>query len=201
VTFLGWLAAIVLFLQLPIPLYWFVLHPQVGFWRRHQRAGFIVALLLSWPPVTFCIFLLRRDLFRRDWPPRGNIVVGLTLIILEVWLFWRLTRDLGAARLVGRTELSGSGSIADYGVYARIRHPRYVGSFFAILGACLLAGRGAMWIVAAIWVVLTLVAIVFEEHELRGRFGAAYEDYAQRVPRFLPRLRTTSRMAGRDGDR
>ena len=200
-TFLGWFAAVVLFLQLPIPLYWFVLHPHVHFWRRHQKAGFIVALLLSWPPVTLCIFFFRHELFRRDRPPGWSIFIGLALILIEAWLFGRLTRDLGAARLVGRTELSRSGSIADYGAYARIRHPRYVGSFFAILGACLLAGRGAMWIVAAIWVVLTLVAIAFEEHELRGRFGASYENYARRVPRFLPRLRTTSRMAGRDVDR
>jgi protein-S-isoprenylcysteine O-methyltransferase Ste14 len=201
VIFLGWLAAIVLFLQLPIPLYWFVLHPQVHFWRRHQKAGFIVALLLSWPPITFCIFFFRRELFRRDWPPRWSVSIGLAFVILEAWLFWRLSWDLGAARLVGRNELSGGGSIADHGVYARIRHPRYVGSFFAILGACLLAGKSAMWIVAAIWVVLTLVAIALEERELRGRFGAAYKEYTQRVPRFLPRLRMAARILGRGGDR
>ena len=39
------------FLQLPIPVYWFVMHPLVEFWRRHQTAGFVVALLCSWPPV------------------------------------------------------------------------------------------------------------------------------------------------------
>jgi len=39
-----------------------------------------------------------------------------------------------------------------------------------------------------VWLVLTLVAISLEERELRTRFGAAYEDYCRRVPRFLPSL-------------
>jgi hypothetical protein len=69
VTLLGWVAALVLFLQLPIPLYWFVLHPCVEFWRRHPHGSFLVALLCSWPPVTVCIFVFRRELFRADWPP------------------------------------------------------------------------------------------------------------------------------------
>ena len=33
------------------------------------------------------------------------------------------------------------------------------------------------------------IVTVFEERELAGRFGATYERYRDRVPRFLPRLR------------
>ncbi len=185
-TPLGWLAALVLFLQLPIPLFWFVLHPQVNFWRRHPTAGYITGVLLSWGPVTACMIVFRRELFRRDWPPVWSIVAGLALLILEAWIFWRVKRDLGAAKLVGKTELSGGGEVVHRGIYARIRHPRYVGSLIAILGACFLAGTRLMWTVAAVWCLLTLVAIAMEERELRARFGAAYEEYCRRVPRFLP---------------
>jgi protein-S-isoprenylcysteine O-methyltransferase Ste14 len=195
VTPLGWLAALVLFLQLPIPLYWFVVHPQIDFWRRHQKATYAIALLCSWPPVTSCIVLFRRELFRPDWPPVWAAFMGLALIIFEGWLFWRLSRDLATARLVGKTELSGSGSIASQGIYARIRHPRYAGSLLAILGACFLAGKPAMWIVAAVWAALMLLAISFEEREMRHRFGSAYEEYASQVPRFLPRLSPTGKIA------
>jgi len=186
VILLRCVAAIVLFLQLPIPLYWFVVHPQVNFWRQHHKAAYIMGLLLSWPPVTVAMIVWRRSLFRNEIPPTSQIIAGLALVVIEGWMFWRVKRDLGGARLVGKTELSGSGEVARSGIYARIRHPRYVGSFLAIIGACLLVGTRNLWIVAGIWVVLTLIAISFEERELRTRFGTAYQDYCAQVPRFFP---------------
>ncbi len=45
-----------------------------------------------------------------------------------------------------------------------------------------------MWIVAVVWLVLMLVAILCEEREMRARFGAAYVDYCRRVPQFLPSI-------------
>jgi protein-S-isoprenylcysteine O-methyltransferase Ste14 len=186
VTLPGWLAAVVLFLQLPIPLYWFVVHPQVKFWQRHSRAVYIVGLASSWLPVTIALAIFHRQLFRSNWPSAGMLILGLALIIFEGWIFWRVHRDLGTSRLVGKTELSGGGEIERGGIYARIRHPRYTASFLAIVGACLLAGTRVMWMAALAWLVLMLVAISFEEREMRTRFGAAYEDYCSRVPRFVP---------------
>ncbi len=179
----------VLFLQLPIPLYWFVVHPQVDYWRSHQKAGYITGLLLSWLPVTALVMIFHRELFRAKRPELWEIGAGFALIIFEMWIFWRVHRDLGTQRLVGQTELSGGGEIVHRGLYARMRHPRYIGSFLAILGACFLAGTRAIWIVAAIWLVLARIAIVLEERELRNRFGASYADYCRKVPRFVPRFR------------
>ncbi|MGH9683541.1 MAG: methyltransferase family protein [Candidatus Acidiferrales bacterium] len=195
-TLVGWLAALVLFLQLPIPLYWFVLHPLTNFWRHRQKAAFITALACSWLPVTICLFIFHRQLFSAVWPAAWRIVVAVALIVFEAWLFWRLKRDLGALRLVGQTELTGGGEVVHRGVYACIRHPRYAGSFLAIIGACLLAGTRVTWMVAAIWCVLTGVAIFLEEGELRQRFGASYEQYRRRVPRFFPRLTKPTSAVG-----
>ncbi|MGC2420131.1 MAG: isoprenylcysteine carboxylmethyltransferase family protein [Candidatus Acidiferrales bacterium] len=188
VTFLDWLAAVVLSLHLPVPLYWFVVHPQLNFWRRHRKAAYAAGLLVSWPPVIAFMAAYHAELFRSSRPPAASVTAGLALILFEMWIFWRVKRDLGAARLVGQTELSGGGEIARHGIYARLRHPRYVGSFLAILGACLIAGTRAMWMAAAAWAALALVAISFEERELSIRFGAAYEEYSRSVPRFIPRL-------------
>jgi protein-S-isoprenylcysteine O-methyltransferase Ste14 len=189
VTLPAWLAAIVLFLQLPIPLYWFVVHPQVKFWRRHPRAVYVAGLAGSWLPVTIAIVVFHRKMFRSGWPSAGALALGLALIVFEGWIFWRVSRDLGASRLVGKTELSGAGEIQRGGIYSRIRHPRYTASFLAILGACFLAGTRAMWIVAGVWLVLMLVAISFEEREMRTRFGSLYADYCSDVPRFVPFIR------------
>jgi protein-S-isoprenylcysteine O-methyltransferase Ste14 len=186
VTLLGWITAVVLFLQLPIPLYWFVMHPQVSYWRQHQKAGYVTGVLLSWLPVTVLLVIFHRELFRVDRPAWWGIIAGFVLLVFELWIFWRVQRDLGGRRFVGLTELSGGGEIVHHGIYARIRHPRYVGSLLAILGACSLAGARAMWMVAAVWILLTRIAISLEERELRDRFGAAYEEYCRLVPRFIP---------------
>lgn len=110
----------------------------------------------------------------------------MSLIALEVWIFWRVKADLGAARLIGKTELSGGGEIVAHGIYARIRHPRYAASFVAIVGACIMAGTRAAWAAAGVWAVLMLTAIRLEEREMRARFGEAFEEYCRRVPRFFP---------------
>lgn len=186
-SFSAWIAAIVCFLQLPIPLYWFVLHPAKNFWSRRRNAAYVVALLFSWLPVTTSLFVYHRVLFRREWPGGWEFAAGFALIVVEVWMFGRVRHDLGGARLVGAAELSGGGEIAHSGIYAHIRHPRYAGSFLAIVGACVMAATRTLWIVAAIWTALTGLAIAMEERELHGRFGTSYSDYCARVPRFVPR--------------
>ncbi|HKQ87533.1 MAG TPA: isoprenylcysteine carboxylmethyltransferase family protein [Candidatus Acidoferrales bacterium] len=187
-TFVDWIAAVVLFLQLPIPLYWFVLHPAKNFWSTRRKLVYIAALALSWLPITVLLFVYHGELLRRDRLSIWQFVLGIMLIGLEVWMFWRVKRDLGAARLIGATELAGGGQIEENGIYSRIRHPRYIGSFLALIGACLLAATPSMWIVAGIWTILTSIVIAMEERELRGRFGESYEEYCRRVPRFIPRL-------------
>jgi protein-S-isoprenylcysteine O-methyltransferase Ste14 len=189
VSFPAWIATIVLFLQLPIPLYWFVVHPYREFWRRHPRAVYVVGLACAWVPVTVAIVAFHRQLFRNAWPSMFQFSTGLALIVFEVWIFWRVSRDLGSARLVGQRELEGTGEIQSGGIYSRIRHPRYAASFLAIIGACLLAGTRIAWMVAALWVVMMWVVIAMEEREMRARFGTQYSDYCRKIPRFLPKLR------------
>jgi len=113
------------------------------------------------------------------------MALGFALLVFEVWLFERARRDLGTARFIGRTELSGGGEVVSQGIYGRMRNPRYVGSFLAIVGACLLAGTVRLWLVAAVWTILMRTAIGFEERELRNRFGETYVEYCARVPRFF----------------
>ncbi len=183
-TIVLWIAAAVLFLQLPVPLFWFVVHPQIGYWRNHQKAAYAVGLL-AWPVVAVGLTIFRRDLFLHEYPAAWRMVFGFGLLSLELWLFERARRDLGTARFIGQTELSGGGELISLGIYARMRNPRYFGSFLAIVGACLAAGTARMWLVAAVWTILMRIAIGFEEREMRNRFGNAYVEYCRRVPRFF----------------
>ena len=127
----------------------------------------------------------RRKLFLPRWPSIPAFVVGSALIAVELLVFWWVQRDLGAARLVGKTEISGTGEIERSGLYGKVRHPRYTASLLAIVGACLLAGTGRAWTVAAVWLVLMAIVLSLEEREMRRRFGQSYVDYCRQVPRFI----------------
>ncbi len=183
---LDWLVGVVLFFQLPIPLFWLILHPQITFWRKHVRAGYWVAGLSAWGIVTVFLCAFHERLFWSEHAPAWAIAVGLVLMAADAYVLYRVQRDLGGPRLVGHTELQGGGELAVHGLYARLRHPRYTGMMLAVLGACLVGSSRLLWGVAAVWWLLALAAIGLEERELRARFGDAYVAYSRRVPRFLP---------------
>ena len=182
-----WIAAIIFFLQLPNPIFWLVVHPQIDFWRGRAWAAYSTAIMVSWGGVTALLVIFRDALLMRTQPSELQIGFGLLLIAADIWLFARVRKDLGASRLIGKPELSGGGEVAETGIYARLRNPRYVGVLASVFGACLLAATPLMWGIAAAWSVLVLVVIAFEERELRARLGAPYIEYCRRVPRFIPR--------------
>ena len=180
------LAALVLFAEFPVPLFWLVLHPRAAFWRGRMRAAFATAVLVAWGVGGAFLIIFHAALFANGRRPIWAIVLGLALIVCDVWMFRIAQRDLGTARIVGKTELTGGGELARTGIYGRMRHPRYTGMFAGVAGAGLLAGTLQLWWVAAIWFPLAISAILLEEREMRQRFGTEYEEYCRRVPRFLP---------------
>ncbi|MGO9640583.1 MAG: methyltransferase family protein [Candidatus Acidiferrales bacterium] len=180
------LAGLVLFAELPVPLYWLILHPGAGFWRRRLRAAFWIAGLTAWTVGGVLLFLFRKELLASTPPRVWQIAAGLSLIAVEFFAFLIVERQLGTRRLVGHAELTRGGELETSGLYARIRHPRYAAMFCAMLGACLIAGTPRLWLVAAVWWFVQLGVIALEEREMMGRFGPAYAEYRRRVPAFLP---------------
>jgi protein-S-isoprenylcysteine O-methyltransferase Ste14 len=74
------------------------------------------------------------------------------------------------------------------GPYAYTRNPLYLGSILIAFGFA--AASRSLWITAALALLFTLIyapTIYSEEQFLRSTFPA-FESYAQRVPRLLPRL-------------
>jgi protein-S-isoprenylcysteine O-methyltransferase Ste14 len=77
------------------------------------------------------------------------------------------------------------------GPYGVVRNPIYWSVALVLLGEAAVFHSVALADCAIVYfVVAILVVLVFEEPELRRTFGADYEEYCQRVPRWLPRLRT-----------
>jgi protein-S-isoprenylcysteine O-methyltransferase Ste14 len=184
--FLHAVAGFFLFFELPIPIYWLILHPFNSFWRRRVRAAFWFAGLAAWTCGGIVLWHFRHSLLSTTRPSWFAIVAGFALIAAEGYLFVRVERELGTRRLVGHAELTGTGEMFSGGLYAYVRHPRYAGMFSAVLGAALLAATPWLWTVLIVWLPFALIVIRLEERELAARFGPIYEEYRKRVPAFLP---------------
>ena len=179
-------AGFFLFFELPIPIYWLIIHPFNSFWRRRVRAAFWFAGLTAWIGGGVLLWAYRSELLTQEQPSWLRIAGGLALILVELYLFFRVERELGSRRLVGHAELTGIGEMFTGGLYRYVRHPRYTGMFCAVVGAALMVGTKCLWIILALWTVPALSAIRLEERELTARFGASYIAYRKRVPAFVP---------------
>ena len=78
--------------------------------------------------------------------------------------------------------------LAKTGPYARIRHPQYVAFVLILLGFLLQWPTLLTLVMFPILLVMYGRLAITEEAEMRKRFGAEFETYAQRTPRFFPKL-------------
>jgi protein-S-isoprenylcysteine O-methyltransferase Ste14 len=134
---------------------------QRKFWMRWRvRAGYFVAV---------AYWLLASPTFR-------SIAYGATVAAVGL-----------AVRAAASGHLRKDRELATSGPYAWTRNPLYFGSAFLAAGF-IVAGHS--------WIAGALVGVYFgvfyyavmrnEERDLRARFGAAFDEYAARVPFFFP---------------
>jgi len=194
------IAVFVLAFEMPVPIYWLILHQPVSFWRKHVRAAFLVAVVAAWGIVDVLLYRFRLELFWRDgvsW----LAILGLVLIGVDVFTFIKSEAVLGGRRIIGHSELAGSRELIARGLYTRVRHPRYLGMMSGVLGACSIIALPPLWAASVVWLFLALLAIRAEEHELHARLGPAYAAYAECVPALLPfRVRPRNAQASRRGE-
>jgi protein-S-isoprenylcysteine O-methyltransferase Ste14 len=75
------------------------------------------------------------------------------------------------------------------GLYRHVRNPMYLAIVSAIVGQGLLLGNLILFGYAAlIWLVSHWFVLIYEEPTLRKTFGAEYEAFRTKVPRWLPRF-------------
>ena len=75
------------------------------------------------------------------------------------------------------------------GIYAKVRHPGYLGLILIYFGLALIFGVAWMLIPAFVFTVLTYLTAIREEKFLKQIFGSEYKEYMNRVPwRFIPKI-------------
>ena len=77
-------------------------------------------------------------------------------------------------------------ALAKSGPYARIRHPQYVAFVLVLLGFLLQWPTLLTLLMFPILLVMYARLSVTEEAEMRRQFGAEFDAYAARTPRFFP---------------
>lgn len=107
-----------------------------------------------------------------------------TLIVL--WCFWDFTFKGRGTPLPADPPKE----LVITGPYHYVRNPIYVGVMLIFLGHFLWFGylELLMYMVSA-FIGVHFFVVLYEEPTLKRKFGASYEDYLQRVPRWIPRIR------------
>ncbi|MCB1567708.1 MAG: isoprenylcysteine carboxylmethyltransferase family protein [Xanthomonadales bacterium] len=143
-------------------------YPEVN-WLSHD-AGHVFEMLFGW---------------------RVNPHFGPFHIASFVFIFGGFSLLAKAWPVLYRAQLIGQ--MATSGIYARMRHPQYVGFVLIMFGFLL---QWPTLLTLAMFPVLVGVYAVLarrEERDCEAKFGDAFRLYRQRTPAFLPRI------FGRDG--
>ena len=174
-----------------IPLFWFIFHPAIRTWRRIGRRAFWVALPV-WSACAVSFILARHWLFaRRLERDVLTWAAGGLLFVVAGWLEVKTRRALGWRRLVGLAEVNPTDracGVVSGGIYARLRHPRYLLYILMLLSTALLSGAVAIFSLAILNVLMYQILARLEERALLDQYGHEYESYQRSVPRFVPRL-------------
>jgi protein-S-isoprenylcysteine O-methyltransferase Ste14 len=185
-----------LFLVITLPplfLYWLLIHPLVSFWRGQGLRTTYAVVLTVIGVAMVGLFSLRHYLLASDYGTHYPLlIIGALLLILSSTMRFSIHQHLDIKTLLGLPEIAPQHfprALITSGIYARLRHPRYVQFLIALTGYALIANNLAVYLAVGLWLPGIHVIVRLEERELRDHFGAAYQDYCRRVPRFIPKLR------------
>ena len=160
-----------------------------GFMDRYYRLVFNVLGGLTLLPVLALVFFLPdAPIYTVPSPWSLLLRLGQGVSSLVVAL---AVAQTGALDFLGLSQAAGPDApppeLVTDGFYSRVRHPLYT---FSILFLWL--NPVMTWNWAALSLGSTLyfyVGAIFEERKLRTYFGEAYEEYRERTPMLVPRIR------------
>jgi protein-S-isoprenylcysteine O-methyltransferase Ste14 len=146
----------------------------------------IYSLLLSGCLVLweFRAALAGSDLGFQPW----LMLLAVPAAVLGIRIARARRRLLTQRILIGVPEISNSesGRLITEGIYSRVRNPRYLEFLLLSFVYVAFANYSGAWILYLLTFPAIHAVVLLEEPELRERFGAEYEEYCRRVPRYIP---------------
>ncbi|HUJ29260.1 MAG TPA: isoprenylcysteine carboxylmethyltransferase family protein [Myxococcales bacterium] len=154
-----------------------------------QTLGRFLFRWRSFTPVPLLLLALPLLWLGRGPAPAAWLACGIALCVLgqalRAWVLGQVPDGTS-----GQNEKLIAVSLNVSGPYAHTRNPLYLGNLLITLGLCAVAHSWALLLAIAVLFGVQYRAIIAAEEEfLRSRFGAEFDAYCARVPRFWPRLR------------
>lgn len=157
--------------------------------------GRVLFKFRSFTPVPVIValgYLLYRT--RGEYGPGGEVVdlllnaVGVAVAMCGQALRF-YTLGLVSDGTSGQGNKIEASTLNTRGPYAYVRNPLYVGNFLIVLGLLLVAHSLFVYVIALVFFFGSYFFIIrAEENFLRGKFGAEYDEFLRKVPRWVPRL-------------
>ena len=121
---------------------------------------------------------------RPQWPP------GIALIAVGALIYLRCAWDFATRGQGTPAPVDPPKKLVARGLYRYVRNPMYWGVLTVVVGESVwFASWRLLEYAAVVWVMFHCFVVFLEEPVLRQKFGAGYEEYLRRVPRWIPRLR------------
>ncbi len=190
-----YILGVVLMIMVPLGiLYWFAIHLFAPRWRELGPVRTYCAIVPVLVALGMGIFHVRRNLMGADLGTNWILAaVAVVFCLPMTWLEMQYWRQLNFSTLLGVPELSRqpAGKVLREGIYARVRHPRYLSAGVGVLAEVLIVNYMGVYILAALMIIPGRLLVRLEERELIGRFGKEYRRYQEEVPGFFPWFRKT----------
>lgn len=185
--------AVLMIVMFPVALlYWFLIHPFIGLWRRLGTWVTYTVVIATMAAVAYVLFLYRDLLLAVDLGTNYYLlIVAIPLYLAGAAMDVKAKRHLKLYMLTGVPEVAPERTeqkLLEEGIYGRVRHPRYVAIMVGTAGWALFVDFMGVYLMLPLLFVGLWLVVLLEERELRARFGDRYEEYCERVPRFIPRF-------------
>ena len=115
----------------------------------------------------------------------GIVLIAFGVAVYAHTAFWGFAfRGRGTPAPIAPTQ-----DLVISGLHRYVRNPMYIGVLLIVVGqAVLFDSRTVLLYAAFLWLAFHVFVLLYEEPALHKQFGPEYDNYKQRVPRWLPKL-------------